>query len=316
MKLYFVTDIHGSDICFKKFINAAKYYGVNVLIMGGDITGKLLVPLVRKSDGGYRTHFNGQDLLISSDEEKQAFIKNIKFNGFYPLEMDDTEYQKALNDKAYKDSLFEKVMLESVLGWMSLAEERLKDTKVQVFITSGNDDLWALDKVLKESETEHVHFVEGEVASIGEGYEMISLGDANKTPWSTPREFTEEVLYQKLSSLAKRLQSPSTAIFNVHVPPIGSGLDVCAELDANLKPVVRGGEIMMKAAGSTAVKKVIEETQPLVGLHGHIHESAGIAKVGRTVCMNPGSEYSQGILKGALVTIEKGKLKQYVLTKG
>lgn len=316
MKLYFVTDVHGSDVCFKKFINAARYYGADTLILGGDITGKLLVPLVRDNGGRYRSHLGGQDVRISGESEKADFIRNVKFNGFYPLEMDEAEYLKASGDKEYKDSLFEKIMLESVSGWVRLAEERLRETKVQVYITSGNDDLWSMDRVLKDSETDHVHFVEGERSVLGEGCEMISLGDANKTPWNTPREFTEEELYTKLSALAAKLESPSTSIFNVHVPPIGSGLDVCADLDENLKPIVKGGEIMMKAAGSTAVKQVIEEVQPMAGLHGHIHESPGIAKIGRTVCINPGSEYSQGVLRGALVTVERGKLRQYVLTKG
>ena len=316
MKLYFVTDIHGSDICFKKFVNASKYYGADVLVLGGDITGKMMVPLVRSSDGTYSSQFNGSDVKISTAQSKDEFIKNVKFNGFYPVEMSEEEYLKALNDKRYRDSVFENVMLDSVKSWVKLAEDRLQASKIQVYISSGNDDLLSMDDVLREAETEHVHFVEKQIAFIEDKYELLSWGDANKTPWNTPREFTEEELHEGLKNISGRLQSPSTSIFNVHVPPIGIGLDVCADLDETLKPIIHGGEIQMKSAGSTSVKTVMEEVQPMLGLHGHIHESPAIAKLGRTVCINPGSEYSQGVLRGALVTIEKEKLKHYTLTKG
>ncbi len=315
LNLFFVTDIHGSDVCFRKFLNAAKFYDAEVLVLGGDITGKLLVPLVKQDDGSYASELRGTQITIHGESERIEFEKKVNFNGFYPVVMEKDEYARAAGDASYRERLFEEVMLESIGRWLKLAEERLVGTDVKVYITAGNDDLLSMDDVLKSHSGGNIEYVEGRIASF-EGIELLSMGDANETPWHTAREFSEQELERRLSVLASRLSDPSRSIFNVHVPPIGVGLDICPELDAELRPVTKAGEIVMKAAGSVAVKNVIEKSRPLLGLHGHIHESPGIARVGRTVCINPGSEYGQGVLRGALIRIEKGKLKHYALTRG
>ncbi len=315
MNLFFVTDIHGSDLCFRKFINAAKFYEAEVLVLGGDITGKLLVPLVKQDDGSYVSELRGEPATIRGENERVEFEKKVNFNGFYPLVMEREEYDRASVDAAYRERRFEDVMLESIKRWLRLGEERLAGTGVKVYITAGNDDLLSMDEVLQSHSGGSIEYAEGRIASFG-GHEMLSMGDVNETPWHTAREFGEQELERRLSDIASRLSDPSKSIFNVHVPPVGVGLDVCPELDAELKPVTRAGEIVMKAAGSIAVKNVIEKFQPLLGLHGHIHESPGIARVGKTVCINPGSEYGQGVLRGALIRLEKGKLKNYALTRG
>jgi Icc-related predicted phosphoesterase len=83
-----------------------------------------------------------------------------------------------------------------------------------------------------------------------------------------------------------------------------------------LKIVAQGGQIVLKPAGSTAVRKFIEQVQPLVALHGHIHESAGHVRIGRTLCINAGSEYTEGIVKAALINLEDGKVKGHMLISG
>ncbi|MBX8632627.1 MAG: metallophosphoesterase [Thermoplasmata archaeon] len=286
-----------------------------MLVLGGDITGKLLVPIVKQDDGSYSSEFHGTQVRISSETERSEFEKKVKFSGYYPVLMEKAEYERALTDGSYRESVFEETMLDSIKGWLKLADERLKGTKVKLYITAGNDDLLSMDEILRNHNSENVEYAEGEIASF-DGFEMLSMGDVNPTPWHTPREYPEEELERRLEALASKLTDPSKSIFNVHVPPIGVGLDVCPELDANLTPVTRGGEIVMKAAGSVAVKRAIEKFEPLLGLHGHIHESPGIARIGRTVCINPGSEYGQGVLRGALVSFDKGKLKHYSLTRG
>ena len=60
-KVYFATDLHGSSKCFRKFVNAGTAYGVDVLVLGGDIAGKALQTIVRGADGRYRCSFVGTD---------------------------------------------------------------------------------------------------------------------------------------------------------------------------------------------------------------------------------------------------------------
>ena len=56
--------------------------------------------------------------------------------------------------------------------------------------------------------------------------------------------------------------------------------------------------------------------QPLLGLHGHIHEATGVRRSGRTLAVNPGSDYSTGALNGALITLERDKVAAHQLVRG
>jgi Icc-related predicted phosphoesterase len=110
----------------------------------------------------------------------------------------------------------------------------------------------------------------------------------------------------------------SRCIFNLHDPPVDSSLDVCARLDDGDPPrhILKGGRPVMHNAGSTAVRRAIEKYHPVLSLHGHIHESPGVVRIGKTLCINPGSEYSEGILRGAIVNLQDGHVQGYQLTTG
>jgi Icc-related predicted phosphoesterase len=126
---------------------------------------------------------------------------------------------------------------------------------------------------------------------------------ANPTPWDSPRELEEDALYERLKRLADELEDPGRAIFNLHVPPYDSRLDQAPDLKPDLTPRMSGGHPVMKPVGSHAVRQLIEEVQPLLALHGHIHESKGETRIGRTLALNSGSEYNTGRLHGAVVTL-------------
>jgi Icc-related predicted phosphoesterase len=117
--------------------------------------------------------------------------------------------------------------------------------------------------------------------------------------------------------MISRVEHMENCIFNLHCPPFDTPLDEAPELDKTLKPVVRtGGEVSMIHVGSTTVRQLIEKRSPLLGLHGHIHEARGFIKIGRTLCINPGSEYGEGLLRGALLNIDKKGVMSYLLTRG
>jgi Icc-related predicted phosphoesterase len=179
----------------------------------------------------------------------------------------------------------------------------------------GNDDEPALREVLARSAV--VVDPEDRIVELGEGFQMLSCGFANPTPWHSPREMPEEELQRHLEYLAGQLEEPARSVFNLHVPPIHTAIDTAPVVDENLSPVIQGSSILMGPAGSIAVRAVIEQYQPLISLHGHIHESRGVARIGKTVCINPGSAYGEGVLHGALFELDKRKgLKRYQLTSG
>jgi len=313
-KVFFVTDVHGSDRCFRKFVNAGKYYGANVLVLGGDLTGKMIVPFLRQPNGTSVCNYGGEDFTLKSQEETDKMIRKVRDSGYYPFLTDPKEMQELQADRALVDKLFERLMRESVRQWMDLADERLKGTGIGCYISPGNDDSFAIDEALDSGD--YVVNPEEKVVSLDNQHEMITMGHANHTPWKSPREVDEAVLEEKIEKMAGQVKEMKTALFNLHVPPISTVIDQAPMLDATFKPVVSGGQILMTAAGSTAVRQSIEKYQPLAGIHGHIHEARGMVKIGRTMCFNPGSEYNSGILRGLLCELDGDRVKTYALTSG
>lgn len=314
--IFFTSDIHGSEICFKKFINAGKYYGVDAIILGGDIVGKMVVPIVERNDGSYIAEFLGEKKVVNGNDKEgiEKLWWAIKNNGFYPYQIDEQEFNRIKADDQKKADIFKKAITESLEGWVKIAEERLKGTGIKCFITPGNDDPFFIDDILSKSS--NIINPEEQCIELDDDHEMISSGFGNITPWHCPRDIPEEELAAKLEKLCGMVRNMSSCIFNLHCPPYNTILDAAPKLDKTLKAVTVGGAVMQANVGSTAVLEAIKKHQPLISLHGHIHESRGDCKIGRTVCINPGSEYSQGVLRGVVVFLGKNKIKNYVLTSG
>jgi uncharacterized protein len=313
-RVFFITDVHGSTRCFKKFLNAAKFYDANVLVLGGDITGKLLIPIVEQGDGTYRCTFEGDELSLKNKAEVDGIVAKANDSGSYTQLMTKKEHDEIAADPNKVKAAFVKAMVDRVGEWVRLAEERLAKTGVSCYISPGNDDIFDIDPILSSSS--YVVNPEGRVVSIDPDHEMMTLGYTNHTPWNSPREVDEDELGRKIEGMAANVKNMKSAIFNIHVPPIDTVIDKAPMVDSNLKVVVKGNQVQMVSAGSSAVRKAIETHQPLLGIHGHIHESKGIVKIGRTLCANPGSEYGEGILRGFLTHLEGDRIKTYLLTSG
>ena len=308
LQLFYASDVHGSDVLWRKFVNAGKFYGVDVLVMGGDIAGKAVVPIVRRNGGFVARQVSGD--RVFGDDELPAVEKRIRDLGFYPLQLAEDEVERA-----DVDDVFARAMAEGLEKWLRLAEERLDGTGIRIFVMLGNDDEPALREVLARSPL--VVDPEDIPVELGEDFRMVSCGHANSTPWNSPRELPEDELERHLEELIAQVDDPRRSVFNLHVPPVRTSLDKAPELDETLKPVVRGGAVQIVSVGSQAVRNVIERYQPPLALHGHIHESRGVAKVGKTVCINPGSEYTEGVLHGAVVALDRKKgLRNYQLVSG
>jgi Icc-related predicted phosphoesterase len=311
--VYYASDIHGSDRLWRKFVNAGAFYQADVLVMGGDITGKAVVPIVREKDG-YRAPQVIGDRTVPADHLDEL-ERRVRDMGMYPYVTDADELAEAQRLEGAVDELFRRAMAASVERWLALAEERLAGSDTRLYVMLGNDDEPALADVLAASPL-HVD-CEDLAVELRDGLQMLSCGFANPTPWNSPREMPEEALAEHLEVLVAELDDPGRSVFNLHVPPKATAIDQAPELDDTLKPVVRGGSVAMTSAGSTAVRALIERHQPLVALHGHIHESRGTVKIGRTVCINPGSEYADGVLHGALLVLDRKKgLRNHQLVSG
>ena len=313
-RIYFISDVHGSNKCFRKFLNAASFYKADILILGGDITGKVITPIVEEGDGSFRCTYQGTELVLKNSNEVEEFRKKAADSGSYTTLVSQSEFKELEVDPAKVTELFRRLMVERLRDWISLAEERLGKTSVKCFISPGNDDIFDLDRVLDSSP--YVVNPEGRVVEINGDHEMITLGYTNHTPWNSPREVDEDVLALKISGMAEKVQNMKSAIFNIHVPPIDTPIDQAPRVDKNLRIVVKAGSVEIISAGSSACRAAIMKYQPMIGLHGHIHESRGIVRLGRTMCVNPGSEYGEGILRSFIADLEGEKIKSYLLASG
>lgn len=312
-RLFYAGDVHGSRVCWKKFVNAAAHYPADVLVMGGDLTGKGLVPIVREGDGSYGARVIGERRVARTAEELDQMQQAISTNGMYPLIVDQEEARRLAEDTAWREEALERALLDELRLWVEFADERLGGTDVRAYVIPGNDDPWSIDEVLAGGNA--VVPCDESVQRLGE-HELVSFGYSNRTPWKTPRELDEEEIYERLKRLVDRLETPRRAIFNVHVPPYESSLDTAYEVDEDLEYVTKGGRPHEVPTGSPAVRQIIEETQPLLSLHGHIHESKGVTRIGRTVAINPGSDYGSGHLDGCLVHLSSDRVVNHYLVSG
>ena len=312
-RIFFATDLHGSSKCFRKFINAAPIYRADVLVLGGDLAGKAIQTIVREAGGRWRCRFIGVDYTLEDGPDLRALEQLIEDHGYYPYRAEPGELE-ALEADGGVESLFVRLMEERLTAWLALADDRLRPTGVPLFLMLGNDDPQSLRPLL-DAAPWGTH-AEGRVVMLDDQHEMISWGYSNITPWNSHREQTEEQLAETLRRLGADLANPERAVVNVHVPPFGTQLDDAPVLDADLRVVQVLGQVKFAPVGSTAVRDFLLETQPLLGLHGHIHESAGIRRLGRTIAINPGSDYATGSLHGALVTLKDGKVSAHQLVRG
>lgn len=317
--VFYATDVHGSERTWRKFLNAAAFYKADVLVMGGDVMGKLTIPLIREAGGTHRATIHGRVERLETEADVTRARERIANLGFYDVTLDEDEYASLRDDPDAVDALWRRLASERLQRWIAMAEERLGPAGIRCFVSGGNDDLTEVMTSLPASGTRSFVGCEGRVVSLDDGHQMVSMPFVNPTPWHTPREADEDRLAEMIEEQVAGLADASRAVFNFHAPPVDSTLDTCPLLDATTDPpsqVVRGGQPVLYGAGSTAVRRALEMHQPLLGLHGHIHESQSAAQIGRTRCINPGSEYGEGVLRGCLITIADGTIKGFQMTAG
>jgi uncharacterized protein len=312
LKVFYATDLHGSEVCWRKLVNAGPFYGADVVVCGGDMTGKAMVPIVKE---GSRHEVTLQDhrSTLHTEEEVRATEKKIANRGYYPVRVSREEMDALAADPELVEERFKQEILASVERWMDVAEQKLAGTDIRVIVCPGNDDIFEVDKVIGRSEI--VEIGEARVLDLG-GLSMVSMGWTNPTPWNTYREAPEDKLRTRIERMVEKVPDMARAIFNFHAPPYGSNLDEAPAIDDDMH-YLHGGRAM-RPVGSKAVRDAINEYQPPLSLHGHIHEGKGTQRMGTTLAINPGSAYEEGVLQGALLELDekKAKIKNYLLVTG
>jgi uncharacterized protein len=306
-RLLYVSDIHGSERCWNKLLNAGPFYQADTILLGGDITGKGLQAIVKEGAGRWRADYEGKTRVFSSEDALRAFENQMRATGLYPFRTTKDEFNEIVNSSVYKRQVSKKLILESLTRWLEKAEERLKKQSVTFYAGPGNDDPFFIDQLFASSNA--IVWVDRKKITLDSHHEMIYEGHTNPTPWRTWREMEEDDLLAALEKQIEKLEDDYNAIFALHAPPYKSKLDDAPGIDGDM--VGRQGAIRHEPVGSRAVRRVIEMHQPLLSLHGHVHEGKGAISIGRTLCVNPGSLASQGALAGYLINFSSRGIKSY-----
>ncbi len=316
-RLFLAADLHGSEVVFRKMLSVADFYEADALLIGGDLTAKTIAPIIRQPDGRYRTRLAGNVYENLAESELPPLEATIANSGQYPYRVSEDEYEGLKADPKRIDGLFTQLMISQIHRWTDMAERHLAPRNVPLYWIGGNDD--KPEALAEAQSTPHVRYVDEQVVPFDDDHELLGFGWTNISPWKTPRELPEDQLAARFERVMNRLHDPRRAIYLTHSPPFRTGLDTAPKLDTSTdppRPVTQGGQEVLIPVGSTALRHAIEETQPLVGLHGHIHETRNATKLGRSVLVDPGSEYTSGSLRGAIVNLQRDRVLSYQFTTG
>ncbi|TQR08727.1 metallophosphoesterase [Psychrobacillus soli] len=310
LKVFYAGDLHGGETAFRKFTNAGAFYKADLVIFGGDFTGKMVVPIVEKS-GVYTCTYYGSTVKVKKAKDLPDLERNLRNAGFYPLIISEGELNKLNEEDA--ERIIKEMQMEVLEQWIKLADERFKAVGIPCVIIPGSVDDYYLDEILNSGN--YVQNGDGKIINVN-GIEILSIGGSKPSVFKYPREFSEEEFAEKINKLAAQVKDMKKCIFNIHIPPFDTDLDLGTLYDDDLKPVLDGDSLATAPAGSKAVREAIEKYQPLLSLHGHVHESRGITTLGKTICINAGTDYDQGLLRGALIDISVDGNVSYTLTAG
>ena len=317
-RLYVCSDIHASERTWRKFLNAMKanVYKVDAAVIAGDLTGKALVAVVQGNHGGevWTASVLGQSRVARTEQELADLERSIADLGYYAVRVTDEERRAMEGDKELVMRHFREKIVSRLREWLALASERLEGSGVPVYLMPGNDDEFDIDAILAEST--YCQNVNEQVIELTPWHQLVSMGWSSPTPWHTPRELPEEEFLDRLSGLLKGVRDPRKTVMMTHVPPYDSGLDTAPLLSPDLRPTVTAGDLIRGPVGSTGVRAAIEQFRPVLGVHGHIHESGGERKIKDTLCVNAGSESSMGVLRGFLVDLSENGVEKSLRVEG
>ncbi|MBI4259682.1 MAG: metallophosphoesterase [Actinobacteria bacterium] len=316
LSIFYAADLHGADRCFGKWLNAGPFYGADVVVIGGDLTGKVLLPLYPAAGGRLGATWHGRELTLERGPELDGFAARARAEGAYPYETTPEEMAEIQASAPREREVFARLKVAALEEWLARAEAKLAGAGVRALVMIGNDDPPQVDEVLSSSSV--LEDVQGRAVELADGIWIASRGESTPTPWHTPREIPDDELGRRVEEVVAQVPEDAVAIWNLHMPPFDTGIDRAPRLDDRLRVQYDGSsQPIMDPVGSRSVRRLIEERQPTLALHGHIHEGRGRYVLGKTVGFNPGSVYSEGTLLGVLVRVSSNRgVRSYTFTSG
>lgn len=323
--VFFATDLHGSDACFRKLLSllgrkVKLKKQPDAIVLGGDFIcpslpqrPDVLVHVVKVSDGTYETRYRGQSVVLRNEPELRTFCQTLAATGsYFNVCTTDELYELSEHPKKF-NALLLRLQFERARTWVELADRKFGNLHRSIFVTPGHNDPPGIEEVFKASRV--FVYCDEQVLQIGGGITLLSVGHSIYTSRHGYREQPEDVLHDTLWSLAEQVPDMGRCAVHTHCPPYGTALDLGYEVD----PTTGEAHLDISGAkqqhvGSQAVREFILHFKPLLGLHGFVHPVFAYSRLGTTICFNPGTEYYVPRLRGAYLVLDNGRLTSWSLT--
>jgi Icc-related predicted phosphoesterase len=308
MRIFFSSDLHGSDVCFRKFLNAREFYHADVLLLGGDLCAGSIV-FAEQIDAGWQVRLAGRDLLLRDQSELEKFRSALANKG-HLLKLQSHQDPGSPDQGSDREDLDHEIQAQ-LRRWVELAAT--KSPRHPVYFVPGNDDPYYLDDIFEFPPFINIH---RKHILLDEETSIMGIGGSTPTPWKTEREYSEEQLEGFVTSTFNTKLDQKSLILLSHCPPHNSGLDLAPALLGDFSYELHLGMPRPVPVGSLAIREALRQLAPILGLFGHVHEGRGHTKIHQTLCINPGSAPWSGRLQGCLVDISEGKVASFQLTEG
>ncbi len=315
MRIFYSVDVHGAETVWRKWISAINIYECDCLMLCGDLAGKALVPIIDYGKGYSKSGYFGREVKLKSEEEILDWEQKLRNGGVYSCRINADELEEMKKNPDIVDATMKREVVQRMREWLELLCEKIDTSRVTSIVMPGNDDPQELDEAIKEFADRGIIYPTDKIVML-EGHELISNEYVTPTPWDTPRETNEKGMKKMLEEKIGWLKDVHNSIWNIHCPPKDTDIDVAPKLSSDLKVQSGAGGIEMVHVGSQSVRDMIAKYQPMLSLHGHIHESSGFTYIGETLCINPGSEYGEGLLRGFVVELTPETVEKYWKVQG
>lgn len=280
MKMLYVTDMHGDKAKYEKILDVALSQHIKLIVNGGDMLPKL----------GKR------------HEEQPRFINEYLRDYFRHLQVNGISYLAMLGNDDLKavDDVFGRICAE----FDNVHDITCKKVVIEGYEFIGMDSILdhpfgCKDRVVMEKNYIHQRQL-STVALLSNSIEYDRI--YNWIEYSTTKL---PHMCEILNSLPKTIH-PDKTIYIMHMPPASLHLGQLYSQDLDI--------------GSQDIYDFLKENQPLLSLHGHIHESPDTKKgrwmnqILNTTCIQPGQrEFYDEEMIYAFIDLDQGIYERRII---
>ena len=306
-RLFYATDLQGSEHCWNKFLMAGEIHRADTLILGGTLLAQGVHCLVKSRGSTWSSRLGRRVLEARTRHELEQLENHVRNRGLYPYRTTEQERLQLEKSPQLFKTVYQRLAVQTLTRWISQARELCRQAGRRVYLTP-HSIAPVLPGTLEGDCNGDIVWAQQGVFQLDPDHQLLSHACTHHTPFDCAEAAEDDTLISSLDTLVRQLDDVYNAVFSFHAPPHDSGLDHAPEPGraASLFPI-----------GSRAVRWVIETHQPLLSLHGMVPvPGRRFARIGRTLCVNPGSFCSDSVLSGMLFVLDRTGIRSFQPVQG